>query len=70
MKSSFSPKHEQKIVKISAHFTQGRNPDNFFWYFGRNDDFINSFWNCLTFSGLIQKHPESAEHKQAHINTA
>ena len=19
-------------------------------YFGRNDDFINSFWNCLTFS--------------------
>ena len=23
-------------------------------YFGRNDDFINSFWNLLTFSGLGQ----------------
>ena len=22
----------------------------FSWYFGRNDDFINSFWNLLTFS--------------------
>ena len=32
-----SPKYEQKIVKISALTTKGRNPDNF----GRNDDFIN-----------------------------
>ena len=45
MKSSFLPKYEQKI----ALTTQGRNPDN---YFGRNDDFINSFWNCLTFRAL------------------
>ena len=22
-------------------------------YFGRNDDFINSFWNCLTFSRSV-----------------
>ena len=22
-------------------------------YFGRNDDFINLFWNCLTFNGLV-----------------
>ena len=49
MKSSFLPKYEQKIAKISALTTQGRNPDNFCSYFGRNDDFINSFWNCLTF---------------------
>ena len=34
MKSTFLPKYEQKIVKISALTTQGRNPD---------DDFINSF---------------------------
>ena len=34
MKSSFLPKYEQEIVKISALTTQGRNPDNFsfeFW---------------------------------------
>ena len=36
MKSSFLPKYER----------------NFFCpYFWRNDDFINSFWNLLTFSG-------------------
>ena len=29
MKSSFLPKYEQKIAKISALTTQGRNPDNF-----------------------------------------
>ena len=28
MKSPFLPKYEQKIVKISALTTQGRNPDN------------------------------------------
>ena len=30
MKPLFLPKYEQKIVKISALTTQGRNPDNFF----------------------------------------
>ena len=54
MKSSFLSKYEQKIVKISALTTQGRNPDNFWSYFGRNDDFINSTWNCLTFSNEQQ----------------
>ena len=50
MKSSFLPKCEQKFVQITALTTQGRNPDNFsFVHFGRKDDFINSFWNCLTF---------------------
>ena len=29
MKSSFLPKYEQKIVRISAFTAQGRNPDNF-----------------------------------------
>ena len=33
MKSSFLPKYEQKIVKISALTTQGRNPDNFLFVF-------------------------------------
>ena len=46
MKSSFLPKYEQKVVRISAFATQGRSPDNS--YFGRNDCFINSFWNLLT----------------------
>ena len=50
MKSLFLPKYEQKIVKISALTTQGRILKKFCSYFGRNDDFINSFWNCLTFS--------------------
>ena len=34
MKSSFLPKYEQKIVRISALCTEGRNPDNYsliFW---------------------------------------
>ena len=33
MNSSFLPKHEQQIVKISALNTQGRNPDNFLFVF-------------------------------------
>ena len=33
MKSSLLPKYEQKIVKISALTTQGRNPDNFSFVF-------------------------------------
>ena len=37
-----------EFLPCSDQTTQGRNPDNFF-YFGRNDDFINWFWNLLTF---------------------
>ena len=33
MKSSFLPKYEQKIVKVSALTTQGGNPDNFLFVF-------------------------------------
>ena len=53
MKSSFLPKYEQKIVKISALNTQGRNPDIFSFVFWEKDDLINSFWNYLTFRVLI-----------------
>ena len=49
MKSLFLPKYEQKTVRISALCSEGRNLDKFCSYFGRNDNFINSFWNCLTF---------------------
>ena len=34
MKSSFLSKYKQKIVKISALTTQGRNPDNFSFVLG------------------------------------
>ena len=40
MKSSFLPKYERKIVRISALCSEGRNLGN---YFGRSDGFINSF---------------------------
>ena len=33
MKSSFLPKHKQKIVRISALFSEGRNPNNFLFVF-------------------------------------
>ena len=54
MKSSFLPKYEQKIVRISALLSvvqyRAEILTIFRSYFGRNDDFINSFWNLLTFS--------------------
>ena len=33
MKTSFLPKYEQKIVRISALCSEGRNPDNFLFVF-------------------------------------
>ena len=39
----------KKIVRVSTLCSEGRNLDIFCLYFGRNEDFINSFWNCLTF---------------------
>ena len=33
MKSPFLPKYEQKIVRISALCSEGRNPDNFLFVF-------------------------------------
>ena len=45
MKSSFLPKYEPKFVRISALEAQYRAEilTIFGSYFGRNDDFINSF---------------------------
>ena len=43
MKSTFLPKYERKIVRISALTTQGRNYDNFsfvFWEKRRLHKFI------------------------------
>ena len=45
MKSSFLPKYEPNIVRISALYyatVQGRNPYSF-WFLFLNDDFINYF---------------------------
>ena len=47
MKSSFLPKYEQKIVKISALTTQGRNPDNFSFIFWEKR-WLNKFILKLT----------------------
>ena len=46
MKSSFLPTYEPNNVRISALYCakqQDRNPYNFWFIVGRNDDFINSF---------------------------
>ena len=47
MKSSFLPKYEPKIVRISALYSVAQYRAEiltiFGSYFGRNDDFINSF---------------------------
>ena len=57
MKSSFLPEYEPNIVRISAlctvpYYTKysAEILTIFGLYFGRNDDFINSFWNLLTFN--------------------
>ena len=54
MKPSFLPKYEQKNIRISALTTPSLQVAEiltiFCSYFGRNDGFINSFWNLLTFS--------------------
>ena len=43
MKLSFLPKYEQKIVKISALTTQGRNPDNFSLVFSSEKQWFHKF---------------------------
>ena len=43
MMSSFLPKYERKIVRISALCSAGGNLDIFCSYFGRNDEFKNAF---------------------------
>ena len=53
MKLSFLPKYEPNIVRIAALYVPHHRAEIltiFGSYFGRNDDFINSFWNLLTFN--------------------
>ena len=53
MKSSFLPKYEPNIVRISAlncATLQAEIHTVFGSYFGEKDDLINSFRNLLTFS--------------------
>ena len=50
MKSSFLPKYKQKIVRISALCSEGRNLYDFLFIFWEKRCLINSFWNLLTFS--------------------
>ena len=50
MNSSVLPKYEQKIVKISALTTQGRNPDNFFFRF--LGEMMTSYKFILKYSDL------------------
>ena len=53
MKSSINPKNDPKIWRISALCTV-KTSSNFLGHFLEMDDFINSFWINLTFSG----HPD------------
>ena len=38
-----------KVLKVLSSLPSAEILTIFCSYFGRNDDFINSFWNCLTF---------------------
>ena len=51
MKSSFLPKYEPKILRMPCIVAQYRTEilTTLGSYFGRNNDFLNSFWNLLTF---------------------
>ena len=48
-KNLWSHRFSQNTNKKFALYSASKNPDNFCSYFGRNDDFISSFWNQLTF---------------------
>ena len=50
MKSSFLLKNEGNIVRISALNVRAKILAIFCSFFGRNDDFINLFWDLLTFT--------------------
>ena len=50
MKSSFLPKNEQNIARISALTFRAEILAIFRSFVGRNGDFVNLFWDLLTFS--------------------
>ena len=54
MKSKFLPKYERKVVRISALCSKGSFWQIFVRILGESNDFINSFWNELTF----KEHPK------------
>ena len=44
--------YEVKLSRFLPSLHRAEILTIFCLYFGRNDDFMNSFWNCLTFSNL------------------
>ena len=56
MKSSFLPKNERNIARISALTFRAEILAIFRSFFGRNDDFINLFWDLLTFRLQLTSH--------------
>ena len=52
MKSSFCPKYERNIARISAQAFRAEILAIFRSYFGQNDGFIKLFWDLLTFSNF------------------
>ena len=46
----FSQNMNKKLSELLPSLHRAEILTIFRLYFGRNDDFINSFWNCLTFS--------------------
>ena len=45
----FSQNMNKKLSRLPPSLHTTEILTNFSLYFGRTDDFINSFWNCLTF---------------------
>ena len=63
MDSSFLPKSEAKYARISVWHSTGQNFLEYVFdsYFGRSNNFINAFWNLLTFSKLNEKQIHSSK---------
>ena len=53
MKSSFSPKNERNIARISTLNVRAEILAIFCLFFGKNDDLIILFWDLLTFRGIM-----------------
>ena len=54
-KAIVSPKIWAKNYQdLSPKFSEGLNLDKSCLYFGRNDGFINSYWDLLTFRGFLK----------------
>ena len=51
----FSQNTNKKLSKFLPSLHRAEILTFFCSYFGRNDDFLNSFWNCLTFRYMFSK---------------